>query len=118
MTPHLAALHLLALLLAACGFGRVNGWAIGQQVTDCEGVGRGIDSCEELVATAATSVGLEAGTRGRVHREGSYGGNILTNRSGGTQYVVVLNAPSGERAVGVFCGIGDCHAGGQPAVRP
>ena len=114
----LAASAVLALVVAACGFGRVNGWAIGERVSDCEGVRRGIESCEELVGMAASSVGLDAGTRGRVHREGDYGGNILTNRSGGTQYVVVLDAPGGERAVGVFCGIGDCHAGGQPAVQP
>ena len=114
----LATLPVLALLLAACGSGPVDGWAIGDQVGDCQGIGRGIESCEELVGMAATSVGLDADTRGRVHREGDYGGNILTNRSGGTQYVVVLDAPGGERAVGVFCGIQDCHAGGQPAVQP
>ncbi len=104
----LAAAAVLTLLVGACGFGRVNGWAIGDEMTDCEGVRRGVESCEELVGMAATSVGLEAGTRGRVHREGNYGGGALSNRSGDRMFVVVLDAPGGQRAIGVFCGIQEC----------
>jgi hypothetical protein len=60
---------------------------------------------------------------GLVFLEGSYvapdGREIVSNRGGGRQLVVVLeNAEGQRRAVGVFCGLTDCLARGEPAYRP
>ena len=124
----LGAAALVALLVGACGvvpgFGpqMVNGWSIGAEM-DCAERVPPRQSCDELVAMAASHAGLEAGTPGRIYREGSYtapdGRQILSNRSGGGMYVVVLELAGGERrTVGMFCGIGECRAGGGPVVRP
>jgi hypothetical protein len=127
MMRRLLASGAAGVLFAACGlvpgFGptMVQGWSIGQEINCAERVPP-MQSCDEIVAMAATSVGLDPSTPGRIHREGGYvasnGDQILSNRSGGSMNVVVLRTPGGDRAVGVFCGIGGCQAGGAPAYRP
>jgi hypothetical protein len=123
-----AAEGLLLLALAGCNpFGPqvelLDGWSIGEQVTDCRSERPPIESCEELVALARESIGADASVGGVVFHEGGYvapdGRQVLSNRSGGQQLVVVLeNAEGQRRAVGVFCGLTDCLARGEPAYRP
>jgi hypothetical protein len=118
----------LAISLAGCGLFApeiqiLDGWSIGEQVTDCASERPVIESCEQLVSLAREAVGADPTTPGLVFLEGSYrnaaGEDILSNRSGGRQLVVVLENAAGERrAVGVFCGLTDCLARGEPAYRP
>jgi hypothetical protein len=122
------AVLVIAVAVAGCGFLApeteiLDGWSIGSQVGDCRSERPLIRSCEELVALARESVGADAETSGMVFHEGGYrnaaGEQILSNRSGGRQLVVVLQNAAGERrAVGVFCGLTDCLARGEPAYRP
>jgi hypothetical protein len=124
----LAAGITLALSLAGCGLIApdreiLEGWSLGEQVTDCASERPRIESCEELVELAREAIGADPATQGLVFFEGSYrnpaGEEVLSNRSGGRQLVVVLENASGERrAVGVFCGLTDCLARGEPAYRP
>lgn len=101
----------------------LDGWSIGEEVTDCRSERPAIESCEALVALARESIGAGPSVPGLVFLEGAYvapdGRQILSNRSGGRQLVVVLENPDGQRrAVGVFCGLTDCLARGEPAYRP
>ena len=107
----------------APGVELLDGWSIGEQVTDCRSERPVIESCEQLVALARESIGADRSVGGLVFHEGGYvapdGQQILSNRSGGRQLVVVLENAAGERrAVGVFCGLTDCLARGEPAYRP
>ncbi len=101
----------------------LDGWSIGERVTECRSDVPAVESCEQLVALAATGIRLPPSTPGTLHREGAYvgrnGEQILSNRSGGTQYVAVLEPPGGpRRAAPLYCSIGECHPGGRPAYRP
>jgi hypothetical protein len=101
----------------------LDGWSIGEEVTDCRSERPPIESCEQLVELARESIGANASVGGLVFLEGGYvapdGRQIASNRSGGRQLVVVLQNAAGERrAVGVFCGLTDCLARGEPAYRP
>jgi hypothetical protein len=122
------AVWLLALTVAGCNpfapqVELLDGWSIGEQITDCRSERPTIESCEELVGLARESIGADPSVGGLVFREGGYiapdGRQILSNRSGGQQLVVVLeNAEGQRRAVGVYCGLTDCLARGEPAYRP
>ena len=124
----MAAAVAAALALGSCGeFARdvqiVDGWSIGERVEDCRSERPVITSCEELVALARDAVGADDTVGGLVFVEGAYrnaaGDDILSNRGGLRQLVVVLEDTSGRRrAVGVLCGFTDCSAGGEPAYRP
>jgi len=123
-----ASVAALALGLTSCGLFApeielLDGWSIGEQVTDCTSERPVIRSCEELVAIARDGLGADAATPGLVFFEGTYrnsaGGEVLPNRGGGRQLVVILENAAGERrAVGVLCGLTDCLARGEPAYRP
>ncbi len=123
-----AAGLVLAASVAACNVlaprtETLDGWSIGEQVTDCRSERPAIESCEELVALARESIRADPSVAGLVFFEGGYvapdGRQILSNRSGGRQLVVVLeNAEGQRRAVGVYCGLTDCLARGEPAYRP
>ena len=122
----------VALALALVGAGcnafvpqvqLLDGWSIGEQVTDCRSERPPIESCEELVALAREAIGADASVGGLVFAEGDYvasdGREIDSTRTGGQQLVVVLeNAEGQRRAVGVFCGLTDCLVRGEPAYRP
>jgi hypothetical protein len=124
------AARALALVLAIAGCNPfapqvelLEGWSIGDHVTDCRSERPPIESCEQLVALARESIGADPSVGGAVFLEGGYvapdGRQILSNRSGGRQLVVVLENAAGERrAVGVFCGLTDCLTRGEPAYRP
>ena len=126
--PSRAVVLVLAACLAGCNplvprNETLDGWSIGEQVTDCRSERPPIESCEELVTLARESIGADPSVAGLVFLEGSYiasdGREVLWNRGGGRQLVVVLeNAEGQRRAVGVFCGLTDCLARGEPAYRP
>ena len=117
----------LTIAVAACGafgerFDIVDGWSVGEAVTDCASESRRIRSCDEIVALARERE-PDAPGPGRVFREGGYpapdGGAYVSSRSGGSMYVVVFAGTDGSRrATGVYCGVFDCRPEGRPAAEP
>jgi hypothetical protein len=124
----LARLLLLATAGAACNVFApqteiLDGWSIGEPVTDCRSERPPLASCEDLVGLARESVGADPSTPGLVFLEGIYvtpdGREVRATAGGGRQLVVVLEHADGVRqAIGVFCGLTDCLARGEPAYRP
>ena len=101
---------LFAFALAGCLGGSsdpvVDGWAIGDGLSDCTDRSNDL-ACGPYLAPALMALGgAPAGTTVTLHREGTYPGNVLATRGGGPVTVVVVTDGDGHRrAVGVYCGL-------------